>query len=137
MIPSHGCFLFTRRLAEACGTDKWGLHRYTTHYQTHLSHLRSRSFNLLEIGVGGHDAPDVGGASLRMWKAFFPKAHIHPIDIFDKSALQEPRVSIRRGSSADPAFLRSRVARIGRIDERDVDAPAAQCDVELGVGPTV
>jgi hypothetical protein len=104
------------RLAELYGTDKWGLHRYTTHYQTHFSHLRSRSFNLLEIGVGGHDAPDIGGASLRMWKAFFPRANIYAIDIFDKSGLQEPRISIFKGSAADTVFLRSLVERIGRID---------------------
>jgi hypothetical protein len=104
------------RLAKACGTDKWGVHRYTPHYQHHFSRFRSRAFNLLEIGVGGHDAPDIGGASLRMWKAFFPRAHIHAIDIFDKSALEEPRISIYRGSAADPVFLRSLVERIGRID---------------------
>ena len=104
------------RLAELCGTDKWGLHRYTAHYQTHFSHLKTRSFNLLEIGVGGHDAPDIGGASLRMWKAFFPRANIYAIDIFDKSALQEPRISIFKGSAADAGFLRTLVDRIGRID---------------------
>ena len=104
------------RLAELCGTDKWGRHRYTTHYQTHFAHLKSRSLNLLEIGVGGHDAPDIGGASLRMRKAFFPRANIYAIDIFDKSASQEPRISIFKGSAADAVFLRSLVDRIGRID---------------------
>jgi hypothetical protein len=90
------------RLAELSGTDKWGLHRYTTHYQTHFAHLKARSFNLLEIGVGGHDAPDIGGASLRMWKAFFPRADIYAIDIFDKSALQEPGSRSSRGARRMP-----------------------------------
>lgn len=103
------------RLAVACDTDKWGIHKYAIHYQRHLGHLKNRTFNLIEIGVGGHDAPDKGGASLRMWKAFFPKANIYGIDIFDKSALQEPRIRIFRGSQADPEFLRGVVAKIGGV----------------------
>ena len=104
------------RLAEVCGTDKMGVHKYAIHYQRHLAHLKHANFNLLEIGVGGHDAPDVGGASLRMWKAFFPKANIYAIDIFDKSRLEEPRIRIFRGSQADPDFLRRVIAEIGRVD---------------------
>jgi hypothetical protein len=103
-------------LAMLCGTDKWGLHRYAVHYQRHLQHLKSRRFNLLEIGVGGHDAPDKGGASLRMWKAFFPLANIYAIDIFDKSPHQEPRIQIFRGSQADPDFLHHVVGKIGQLD---------------------
>lgn len=103
-------------LAMLYGTDKWGLHRYASHYQRHFCHLRNKKFNLLEIGVGGHDAPDKGGASLRMWKAFFPHANIYAIDIFDKSALEESRIRIFRGSQANPDFLRCVVGQIGQID---------------------
>ena len=103
------------RLATVCGTDKWGVHKYAIHYQRHLGHLKTRAFNLLEIGVGGHDAPDKGGESLRMWKAFFPKANIYGIDIFDKSALEEPRIRIFRGSQADHEFLRRVIAEIGGV----------------------
>ncbi len=74
-------------LATLFGTDKWGVHRYAQHYQTHFKAFRSRLINLLEIGVGGNDNPRLGGASLRMWKPFFPKGKIYGIDIFDKFAL--------------------------------------------------
>ena len=30
-------------LAEEFGTDKWGVHRYTPHYERHLQHLRGES----------------------------------------------------------------------------------------------
>jgi hypothetical protein len=103
-------------LAMLHGTDKWGLHWYARHYQHHFSPLRRKRFNLLEIGVGGHHAPDRGGASLRMWKSFFPRAHIYAIDIFDKSALQEPRITIFQGSQDDPDFLRRIAREIGTID---------------------
>ena len=103
-------------LAALYGTDKWGLHRYAAHYQRQLWHLKNSRFNLLEIGVGGHDAPDRGGHSLRMWKAFFPRANVFAIDIFDKSALEEERIRIFRGSQADSEFLRAVVREIGIID---------------------
>ena len=103
-------------LADYFGTDKWGLHRYAPHYARHLAHLRRRRFNLLEIGVGGHDNPLAGGNSLRMWKAYFPYAQIFGLDLFDKSALQEDRITIVQGSQADSACLRSLAERIGRLD---------------------
>jgi hypothetical protein len=103
-------------LAMMFGTDKWGIHKYAIHYQTHLMHLRKRAINLLEIGVGGQDDPKKGGASLRMWKAFFPKANIYAIDIFDKSAIEEPRIKIFKGSQADPEFLLWVAQKIGRLD---------------------
>lgn len=103
-------------LAALFGTDKQGVHCYCRHYQQHLGHLRRKSFNLLEIGVGGHESPHQGCGSLRMWKAFFPHAQINGIDIFDKSALEEPRIRIFRGSQADPEFLRKLVDDIGPLE---------------------
>ncbi len=42
------------QIAARTGTDKWGVHFYTPHYERHLSHLRDEAFVLLEIGVGGY-----------------------------------------------------------------------------------
>ena len=41
-----------------------------------------------------------------MWKRYFPRGHIYGIDVYDKRALQEPRITIFQGSQADPEFLR-------------------------------
>lgn len=103
-------------LARLNGTDKWGAHQYARHYQTHFNRLRKRRLNLLEIGVGGEDRLDYGGHSLRMWKDYFPNANIYGLDIHDKSAFEEPRIRIFRGSQADPAFLKQVAAEIGRLD---------------------
>jgi len=54
-------------LAEIYGTDKWGEHWYTPHYEFHFHKFRKKKINLLEIGVGGYDKPYSGGSSLRMW----------------------------------------------------------------------
>lgn len=103
-------------LAEKFRTDKWGSHYYAQHYHKHFFPLRDREINILEIGVGGYDHPLRGGASLRMWKAFFPKGKVFAIDIHDKSAIEEERIRIFHGSQDDPEFLKKVAADIGRID---------------------
>jgi len=103
-------------LARLHATDKWGTHQYALHYQNHFERLRKRRLNLLEIGVGGHEDPLVGGHSLRMWKDYFPNANIYGLDIYDKSSLEEPRIRIFRGSQADPNLLKQIASEIGRLD---------------------
>ena len=76
--------LFSRNLgnlAQIYGSDKWGSHWYTQHYQRHFGHLRRSRITLLEIGVGGYGDPHAGGASLRMWRKFFRRGRIYGIDI--------------------------------------------------------
>jgi hypothetical protein len=94
-----------RQLAIAFGTDKQGSHSYADHYEHHLGHLRRRPIKLLEIGIGGYADPHAGGASLRMWKAYFPKAQIVGVDVIDKSALAEDRIQIVQGEQHDVSFL--------------------------------
>ena len=64
-------------------TDKWGVHRYTPHYERHLQHLRRESFTLLELGIGGYKKRRRSGASMKMWRWFFPKATIVQGDAYD------------------------------------------------------
>ena len=103
-------------LAGAFGTDKWGSHFYTPHYQHHFEPIRMQRLNILEIGVGGYDDPLKGGESLRMWKQYFPNSNIYAIDIFDKSALQEDRIKIFRGDQVDKKFMLKVAEEIGEID---------------------
>ena len=94
-------------LARHFGTDKWGTHRYARHYEHHLAKLKGEAFTLLEIGIGGYSREKQGGASLRMWKAFFPKANIIGLDIEDKSFVAEPRIQPYRGSQTSEPLLRT------------------------------
>lgn len=72
-------------LAIKYGTDKQGPakpgpnhvrhsgHKYCEHYDRHFSRFRHQDkVTILEIGVGGYEAPTKGGESLRMWKEYFP-----------------------------------------------------------------
>lgn len=94
-------------LAMHFGTDKWGTHRYAQHYERHLGHLKTTPFTLFEIGIGGYKRDGQGGASLRMWKHFFPKAQILGLDIEDKSFVNEKRIQAFRGSQTNETLLRT------------------------------
>lgn len=102
-------------LALHFGTDKAGKHHYTQHYERHLAHLRSTRFTLLEIGIGGYRRRGKGGASLRMWKHFFPRAQIIGLDIEDKSFVRAPRISTYQGSQTDGDLLRRIVSEAGGV----------------------
>ena len=104
------------KLAAHFKTDKWGTHRYAQHYQRHLEHLRDQPINLLEIGIGGYSKAGKGGASLRMWKHFFPNAQIYGMDIEDKSFVDEDRITTFIGDQSDPASLRAIAEKIGQLD---------------------
>lgn len=104
------------KLATLYSTDKWNSHFYTPHYQKHFGHMRRKRMNIIEIGVGGDKNMRMGGASLRMWKAFFPKSLIHGVDIHDKSHLQEDRIRIYQGSQFDGDFLIGIYKKIGSLD---------------------
>jgi hypothetical protein len=101
------------RLAALHGSDKVP---NCSVYEQYLGNIRNQVFCLLEIGVGGYDDPQTGGSSLRMWRDYFPRAHIFGVDIHDKSAHEGDRIRIFRGSQDDPGFLRSVVDEMGRLD---------------------
>lgn len=110
------------RLAQIYGTDKFGSHFYTPHYQRHFESFRDKPVTLLEIGIGGwtdgigYADKTRGGSSLRMWKAFFPQGRIYGLDIQDKSFHDEPRIKTFRGSQDDEIFLKKVIDEIGAPD---------------------
>lgn len=104
------------RLALLFGTDKWGGHWYTQHYQRYFGPLRNKRLNILEIGVGGCEVLDAGGESLRMWKAYFPKSRIVGIDLYDKSHLSEHRIEIRQCDQTDSEALHRLSSEYGGFD---------------------
>lgn len=81
-----------------------------------FSGIRKKEFNLLEIGIGGYEGQTVGGESLKMWKAYFPYAQIHGLDILDKSAAKENRITIWQGSQTDPEILHRMNSSSGGFD---------------------
>jgi hypothetical protein len=103
-------------LAIFYGTDKWGVHWYAKHYETHFRPIRKKRLNLLEIGIGGGEDAELGGGSLRMWKDYFPRANVYGIDLYDKHRHDEHRIKTFQGSQADNDFLGRVLRQIGGID---------------------
>ncbi len=119
------------RLALRHGTDKWGIHDYTPHYHRRLAHMRDRPIRLLEIGVGGFGARDVGGESLRMWRDYFPEALIVGVDVVEKSLDLGERIVLRRGSQSDPHFLAELRAELGPFDVIIDDGSHRPADIRV------
>lgn len=105
-----------KALSVVYGSDKWGRHWYAQHYERHFDHIRKRRINILEIGIGGYDDPEAGGASLRMWRTYFPHGRVFGIDICDKRPHEESRIKTFRGSQADEKFLLETMDIIGEVE---------------------
>jgi len=107
-------------LAITHGTDKYGGHFYTPIYDELLRHRRNEPLRVLELGVGGYDARDAGGASLRMWADYFPRAVVVGVDVVDKSSIDfgplASRILVRTGSQNDVAFLARLCDELGPFD---------------------
>ncbi|TXG38859.1 class I SAM-dependent methyltransferase [Seonamhaeicola maritimus] len=97
-------------------TDKAVGHFYLPHYQKHFRPYKFKKIKLLEIGVGGYEHPNYGGHSLRMWKSYFWYGKIFSLDIHDKSALEESRIKIFKGSQVDKMFLNMVLRQTGELD---------------------
>ena len=97
-------------------TDKWGEHWYARRYEKEFRNLRRKKLTILEIGIGGYYNPKEGGASLRMWKRYFPRSMIYGIDLYDKSAVQEKRIKTFQGNQADEDFLKDICNKTGPLD---------------------
>ena len=93
-MPTELC-----ELAVKYGVDKCTGHSYTPQYHILLNNLRGNELNMLEIGIGNMELmrPLVGdsyqpGASLRMWRDYFPKSHIFGCDIVPEVIFSETRI---------------------------------------------
>lgn len=103
-------------LAVRADSDKWGGHWYTPLYHRYFAPLRDRRVRLLEIGVGGYQGPDSGGASLRMWKRYFRRGLVYGVDVFPKPGIGESRLRTLTGDQSDAGFLREVSERHGPFD---------------------
>ncbi len=92
-------------LADRFGSDKGSTkHRYTELYQMLFLPFRNRKINFLEMGllIGGpehgidKDRETTDLPSIRMWLEYFPKAHIHGLDVSDFSWFEHDRFDFFR-----------------------------------------
>lgn len=85
-------------------------HMYTDRYSLYLEQYRDIEFNLLEIGV-------FDGASVKMWKEYFPKANIVALDIDPRcKEYEEERIDIHIGDQTDKKFLNDVFNQYGHFE---------------------
>ena len=112
-------------LAKKYGVDKCPaiFHSYTPAYDAILQSKRQTIQKVVEIGIGYPEmmAPIVGpsyrpGASLRMWRDYFPNAQIIGCDIRRSVFFQEARISCRMLDQSDTVSLEGLKDSLGAAD---------------------
>lgn len=98
---------FLAELFVKYGTDK-GIWGYTPFYAALMGPARFHVRRVLEVGICGYrDIPNnVVGASLFVWREFFPNAHIYGIDIDERFIFNDQdRITTARVDAYDQATL--------------------------------
>jgi SAM-dependent methyltransferase len=98
-------------LARQHGTDKSRYqHGFAELYERELSGWREYPISVLEIGV-------YKGASLRMWRDYFPEGRIVGVDINPEAReYEDGRIEIRIGDQSDREFLQQLGSADGPFD---------------------
>jgi hypothetical protein len=125
-----------RKIAESNGTDKGGrfidstnIHAYTDFYFILLSSRRFEKLAILECGIGSNDIhvpSNMGlngkpGASLRMWKEFFPNAMIFGCDIDPKTLITEDRIQTFEVNQLDKESFRNKLQSLNKTFDIIID----------------
>jgi 8-demethyl-8-alpha-L-rhamnosyltetracenomycin-C 2'-O-methyltransferase len=117
-------------LAEKYGSDKCPsiLHTYTPEYNKIFNDIRTTTKSLLEIGIGNFNLMSgiVGetykpGASLRMWRDYFPNANIYSCDIVEEVVFQDERIHTWVANQRQPASLENLVTKIKEMGTATID----------------
>jgi hypothetical protein len=102
-----------------CDKEPSITHGYTPFYHALFSPWRDDVDALLEIGIG---VPDVmtgvpgyePGASLRMWRDYFPNAHVHGIDVRPDALFEDERIATHLCDQANRFELEALMRRLER-----------------------
>ena len=98
----------------------FGNHTYTPEYHKIFKDLRTNIQNILEIGIGNiplmmgltNDSYEPG-ASLRMWRDYFPNANIFGCDILSDVLFNEERITTFQTDQSNENSLNTLISNIG------------------------
>jgi hypothetical protein len=109
------------------GTDKrQEIHAYTRTYHRHFEPIREKVKTVLELGV-------YEGASLLMWRDYFPNAAVHGIDLNLRpfKHRRAERVHVHRGSQTDPRLINGVTKLVGGTFDLAVDDGAHTNETQI------
>ena len=105
-----------RNIGDKCGTDKIRF-GYLDVYHEYFSKFRDEEINILEIGV-------YNGASVKMWREYFPKANVIGMDVDQKENIFYFLGGKNRfflGDQGNPLHLELMVSTIKKETNRGFD----------------
>lgn len=116
-------------LAFKYGSDKCPKihHNYTPFYNTLLKSRRLTIKKVFEIGIGnfatmGKWNPNyIDGASLKMWKDYFPNAQIYGMDILPEAMIEESRIETFTGNQGSQVDLDEILKNTGKDIDLVID----------------
>lgn len=123
------------KLCDLYGSDKgevestghpypWPSHSYADYYSSLFSHCRLAPTKVFECGLGTNN-PDIDssmgvngkpGASLRVWRDYFPNATIYGADIDKDVLFEEPRIKTYYLDQLDPESISDMWKQVGVRD---------------------
>lgn len=114
------CELAYRHAADKC--PQFG-HPYTPYYYDLFKDIRNDVKKVFEMGVGGYDRKFLWrnpqykpGASLRMWRDFFPNAQVYGGDILLEGLIEEERIKTYICDETNKKWVQNLLNMIGDID---------------------
>lgn len=107
------------QLGGAC--YQWPSHTYTQIYNFLLSPIRNSIKNVLEVGIGTNhtDTPSnmgatgAPGASLKVWRDFFPNAKIFGFDIDHRILFEDTRLKTFQCDQTDSVSVMAAIEKTG------------------------
>ena len=142
------------KLCAMYGTDKGFLefegikpygyrpHTYSTIYHNLFDHCKNHVNLVFECGIGTNDinlpsnmtANSKPGASLKVWKNYFPKAQIYGADIDDKILFQEERIATFQVDQLNKLSIERMWTRINKVDfDLIIDDGLHTCEAGLNL----
>lgn len=91
-------------------------HVYTPVYHEMFKDVREKIKKVFEMGIGYDKNGRIGGASLRMWRDYFPNAKIYGADKVKGTLFEEERIKTFLCNQNNQSRVREVVKEVGKID---------------------
>jgi len=116
---------------------------YTPFYWEYFKDKRDKVKKVFEFGIGSHESMDrvvsnyTVGASLYMWRDFFPNALVYGADISPKAQIKDKRIKTFVCDETDLEKVKKIIKKVGFDIDLFVDDAYHQTDVQVNLFKTV